>query len=195
MNCNIILDLLPLYTDGCCSDETSEEIKRHLETCKECAKIYKQMSAPIPSTVQKSVAKKNNSISKINIWKASLLQSVLLFISFGLITIGVYFEASTPTGFSNGLFALNLVVPVTGFMLSLANWYFLRLYTTAKKFSFFSFISTLALISISSIWTMNHYEFSLSYFRFAIFGICLSIFLCILSAFSSYGFAKLSGKE
>ena len=36
MNCDIIKDLLPLYIDECCSEESANEVKKHLEKCKEC---------------------------------------------------------------------------------------------------------------------------------------------------------------
>ena len=45
MNCDIIKDLLPLYIDECCSEESANEVKKHLEKCKECDKLYKNMTS------------------------------------------------------------------------------------------------------------------------------------------------------
>ncbi len=194
MKCDIINDLLPLYIDECCSEESSKEVENHLENCEKCKDLYKSLtSKQIESFEEKKPPKR---IKKINLFKASLIQSILLFVSFGLITIGVCLEASTPTGFSNGIWALNLVVPSTGFMLSLANWYFLKQYPTAKKFCFFSCLITFSLTLLAFLWTFNHYEYPIAFgIRFSVYGIFLTILFSIISAFSSYGFAKLSGKE
>lgn len=43
MNCNIIRDLLPLYRDGVCSDETIQAVEKHLETCTDCRTVYEEM--------------------------------------------------------------------------------------------------------------------------------------------------------
>jgi len=42
-NCKIIEDLLPLYTDAVCSDESRKLVEEHLEECKACrAKLTAQ---------------------------------------------------------------------------------------------------------------------------------------------------------
>ena len=43
MNCNIIQDLLPLYRDGICSDESIQAVEEHLETCTDCRIAYEEM--------------------------------------------------------------------------------------------------------------------------------------------------------
>ncbi len=43
-SCFLIKDLLPLYIDDLCSNETTEIIKNHLETCSECKKEYEQLT-------------------------------------------------------------------------------------------------------------------------------------------------------
>jgi hypothetical protein len=35
-SCDVIKDLLPLYHDGVCSEESNKFVKNHLETCNEC---------------------------------------------------------------------------------------------------------------------------------------------------------------
>ena len=39
MKCAIIKDLLPVYCDGLASDETKEEVEKHLAECDECRNI------------------------------------------------------------------------------------------------------------------------------------------------------------
>ena len=36
LSCNIILDLLPLYYDQVCSDETKALVEEHLSSCESC---------------------------------------------------------------------------------------------------------------------------------------------------------------
>ena len=126
MNCNIVKDLIPLYIDGCCSAESEKVVEEHIRDCYDCKRLLEDMKS---SSDIITVSESPKTFSKLNDWKASVLQSVLLFLAFGLITIGVACESATAyDDLRNGLFAINLVVPATGFMLSLANWYFVRIY-------------------------------------------------------------------
>lgn len=51
MKCCIVIDLLPGYIDGLTSEETNEEIEKHLESCTSCRTIYRQMNAGIPNEI------------------------------------------------------------------------------------------------------------------------------------------------
>lgn len=209
MDCNVVRDLIPLYIDECCSEESAIIVKEHIESCDACKKLFEDMSTP--SNVV-AASKAPTKFNKLNDWKASLLQSVLLFLSFGLITIGVSLEARTGSGLMNGFWAMNLVIPATGFMLSMANWYFVRVYKNRKRFSSFSMIVTLGITLCAYIWSGFHYEMDL----LAIFsecnfveildvmqgllflnglGIVLTIAFCILSKTLSNQYAKMLGKE
>ncbi len=197
MNCEVVKDLIPLYIDGCCSKESAREVEEHIKTCTECKVLFDDMSSP-PDVVSEAEPLKH--FSKINDWKASILQSVLLFISFALITIGVALEASLPDGFTNGMWATNLVIPSTGFMLSLANWYFVRVYKSRKRFSNCSEIATLLITLCGYIWLGFHYEWPIHYFlswlhMVGIPGILLTTLFCVLSKVLSNRYAIMLGKE
>ena len=198
MNCSIIKDLIPLYIDGCCSEESVAAVEEHVKSCKECNKLYEEMKAPSELVVNSEIPKKFN---KLNDWKASVLQSVLLFISFGLITIGVALEAQTPMGIENGFWALNLVVPATGFMLSLANWYFVRVYKSRKTFSNCSCLITVCITLCAYIWSFIHYGINMtcflsqSYMFFLAIGGLLTVIFSFLSKALSNQYAKMLGKE
>lgn len=43
-NCSLIKDLLPLYIDDLCSNESMKIIKKHLADCSECSKEYEQLT-------------------------------------------------------------------------------------------------------------------------------------------------------
>ena len=51
MKCCIVIDLLPGYIDGMTSEETNEEIEKHLNGCSSCSAVYRQMSAGIPNEI------------------------------------------------------------------------------------------------------------------------------------------------
>lgn len=187
MNCDVVKDLIPLCIDGCCSEESEKIVKEHIESCGACRKLFEDMSAPSEMIL---VSKAPVVLSKINDWKASVLQSVLLFLLFAMITIGVALEAKTPAGPMNGFWALNLVIPATGFMLSLANWYFVRLYKNRKSFSDCSFLATLGITICAYLWAWVHYNLF-----FSGIGILLAVVFCVLSKTLSNQYAKMLGKE
>ncbi len=212
MDCNVIKDLIPLYVDGCCSAETAKIAKEHIDRCDACKRFYEEMKAPVEADLPISAPTKFN---KVEERKASVLQSALLFASFAVITLGVALEAKTPSGFTNGYFAFSLVVPATGFMLSLANWYFVRLYKSRKSFSNGSLLSTVIMIFAGFAWSAYHYGANFDFFSevfgnisatdfweaagfvlsFMAVGFLASVILCILSKVLSNKFAKLLGKE
>lgn len=206
MNCNVIKDLIPLYIDECCSEETAAAVLEHTEECPSCKKMLEEMKLPVV-TAQPPTAPKT--FRRINDWKASVTQSVLLFLSFLLITVGVALEANTGVDEANGFWAFNLVIPSTGFLLSLTNWYFVRLYKSRKTFSRCCLFATMGFTLCAFVWGCFHYEinlFAISSFSeilgiipvasfFLRIGIVLTALFCIFSAAFSDEYAELLGKE
>ena len=43
LSCYVVKDLLPLMADGLTGEETSQDIKSHLETCEDCRRAYEAM--------------------------------------------------------------------------------------------------------------------------------------------------------
>ncbi|MBQ7296592.1 MAG: zf-HC2 domain-containing protein [Clostridia bacterium] len=213
MNCEIVKDLLPLYIDKCCSAESSAEIEKHLKKCDDCKIILGTMKTDLVS--EKDLATPVTPIKPINYLKASLLQTSLLFVSFALITLGVYLEAKTPSGWTNSNYAFSLVVPFAGFMLSLANWHFIRLYNSKKAFSKYSCLITLLIIVLLGLWTGFYYDFSIFDFVKMMFdaglkdtaeaalffsssyiiGLIITPILCLASKLFSAKYADFLGKE
>ena len=201
MHCEVIRDLLILYADDCCSKESKALVEEHLQSCQACRDALKEMRGVL--TITEEPAAKPAFLARVNLWKASLLQSVLLYSCFSLLVFGVFRESITPEGATNGLWAFALLIPVTGYLLSLANWYFLRLYPSRKAFSRFSLLFTGVFILLGDLWAVIHYQNALSgLFRGTahtvtpfLAGIALRIALCILSPFLADRYARLSGKE
>ena len=43
MNCKIIQDLLPLYRDEVCSQESRHAVDEHIQSCPHCAEVLREM--------------------------------------------------------------------------------------------------------------------------------------------------------
>lgn len=53
MNCKIVQDLLPLYHDGVCSEESRGAVEEHLAGCEACRQQLADMDAPLPAAAEK----------------------------------------------------------------------------------------------------------------------------------------------
>ena len=193
MDCNVIKDLLPLYVDECCSQESAKLVAEHLKTCENCYTVYSQMCEVYQPREETPKTVKLHSISD---WKASFLQSVMLFISFAVIVAGVILEGSTPLGETNGLWAVALIVPATGYLLSSASWYFLRLYKNRKAFSNGACVATIVVTALGYVWAALHYEGAILLTSPLVWiGAALSAVSCVLSKVLSDRYALLLGRE
>ena len=54
--CHVVRDLLPLYIDGLTGEQTSRDIRTHLDGCEDCSKQYKAMTAGPDLTADKASA-------------------------------------------------------------------------------------------------------------------------------------------
>ena len=81
--CKIIEDLLPLYEEGICSEETREAIEQHLNECERCKNLYKGMQEipMIKFESQKSVQDKamKKGLKKIKKhWWVSIIIAIMI---------------------------------------------------------------------------------------------------------------------
>ena len=44
--CEVIADLLPLYSDGACSEQSAALVEEHICSCEKCKKALADMSEP-----------------------------------------------------------------------------------------------------------------------------------------------------
>lgn len=68
--CNVIRDLLPLFYDGVCSEESAEIVRAHLAECAECRKVFEEISSredmELPAAIDGNVElKKAASLQKL----------------------------------------------------------------------------------------------------------------------------------
>lgn len=152
-------------------------------------------------------------LKKSNDWSAAVMQSGLLIVSFVIIAVGVVLEHDTPYGLMNGFWALSLVAPATGFLLSLTNWHFVGLYKSRKSFSNYSMLVTVGITVCAYLWTWYHYKIilfekiyvglfdnAIEKFLGAAFycgglGYILTVVFCVLSKLLASKYAALLGKE
>lgn len=190
MDCAVIRDLIPLYLDDCCSEESRGLVEAHLALCPSCRALCSRLrvsTPPLPVPPARP--------DRVRAWRASILQSLLLFASFALLTVGVALEAATPAGDGNGRWALLLAAPAAGLLLSLANWYFVPLYQSRRRFSTASFLISLG-ISLGAFFLFGlHYGFAV--YRLSAFplGLLLTAALSALSGLLSRRYAGMLGKE
>lgn len=53
MKCEIIRDLIPLYLDKVCSEDSRKLVEEHLEECSECRKYMKELETELEAVKQK----------------------------------------------------------------------------------------------------------------------------------------------
>ena len=47
LECYVVRDLLPLYIDKACSQETTKDVEEHLNTCEKCRKLCDEMNSEV----------------------------------------------------------------------------------------------------------------------------------------------------
>lgn len=79
--CDIVMDLLPLYVDGVCSEESKKIVEEHLKHCEECKQFLENMQTEV--NVSKDTKQRETDIRilkkmKKRIWIERLVLSVVV---------------------------------------------------------------------------------------------------------------------
>lgn len=101
--CAIIKDLLPLYTDGVCSEESRQAVMEHLKDCACCRKEYEKMEQyaaqtrnHYPSEVKSTAFIGTDSLVKVHrelLFKRILTAAVAALLVIGLVAgSGIYMK-------------------------------------------------------------------------------------------------------
>ncbi|MBO4456663.1 MAG: zf-HC2 domain-containing protein [Butyrivibrio sp.] len=83
--CDLIADLLPIYMDKKCCDDTRKFVEDHIKSCDECREMYDAMAREIP-TVESSQKKKKLRLSPVS--KMALV--VLAYWAFVVVALIIY---------------------------------------------------------------------------------------------------------
>lgn len=85
MKCEIIRDLLPVYCDGLASDETVEEVEKHLAGCADCKNVYENMKSAVPEIPRPDI----QPMKKVRKSLRLRLALVIMILTTGILT-GAY---------------------------------------------------------------------------------------------------------
>lgn len=96
-NCNIINDLLPLYLDNLCSEESKQMIEEHLKSCKECQKTLNYMKNDFTITEDTDARIIKKVKQRIRIEKFAIAFAVFFVLLNVLIIGGSYVIANQTT--------------------------------------------------------------------------------------------------
>lgn len=99
--CEIINDLLPLYIDNVCSDESKQLVEEHLKICNNCRKEYELLlnDAPVPSNTDDTIIRKIK--HRLHIEKIIVGFSVAIILFLFLGTAAVIGTTHLLNGYSN----------------------------------------------------------------------------------------------
>lgn len=81
MNCEIVQDLLPLYHDRVCSEESRRAVEEHLEGCGACRQLLADMDTPLPAAEKKKTEEDAAVVERIarewrRLWRRTFLTGV-----------------------------------------------------------------------------------------------------------------------
>lgn len=95
MKCEIIRDLLPLYVDGACSEESRKAVEEHIAGCEACRQELGKMKRSVDlDVVEEEVELLKEGKRSIEVKARSKLESTLILVNFImnilLIVVAIY---------------------------------------------------------------------------------------------------------
>lgn len=89
--CKLIQDLLPLYHDGVCSDESREIIEEHLTNCAECSGILKEIRSAESVDIPVENSRGDQMADSLKKIKRRILRKQIIIAAAALFTAAVLF--------------------------------------------------------------------------------------------------------
>lgn len=89
MNCNIIKDLIPLCSEGLCSEESENQIKEHIKDCEKCRLLYEKAPQSEISELETEAPPQNNIFKKVNkkLKRHRIIDVILILLIAGIICV------------------------------------------------------------------------------------------------------------
>ncbi len=136
MDCKIIIDLLPAYAEGKCSEDTARLVREHLQSCAECRAALERLGAR----------------------KAKMRTSALVFFIALAVISAAYFVSDVygelyqarHSYIGKGIYGYS-VIPSAAFILSFINWCFENKYKSPSRFALTNVLMTAAVSFIGYI--------------------------------------------
>ena len=60
ISCNVCKDLLPIYVDKLCSEESEQLVENHLSGCEDCRNTYEAIKFPCQKLMKKRKTKRTS---------------------------------------------------------------------------------------------------------------------------------------
>ena len=83
----IIKDLLPLYHDGVCSEDSKKAVEEHLLQCENCQAELSSMSTFVVPQKEQNIAEAHEIRQLSKRWKKGMVKSALKGVMFTILTI------------------------------------------------------------------------------------------------------------
>ena len=88
ISCGIIKDLLPLYIDGVCGDESKAAVEEHIGVCETCRAELQAMREQLPINGEaQNIKEAETMINLSKRWKKGMIKSLLKGALFAALTI------------------------------------------------------------------------------------------------------------
>lgn len=90
LNCAIVKDLLPLYADDLCSDETTEAVRAHLAECDDCRRAYEAGTVAVTpaETADETPVKPFRKVRRVITKRVAIIAACVTLVA--AISIGTY---------------------------------------------------------------------------------------------------------
>ena len=92
-NCDMIRDLLPLYADGVCSEESRKYVNEHLASCPECTDMLQKMNQKVAVSAEHDISAVKKIKKRISLGKIAAITVSVILLAGGL--FGGYIWAVT----------------------------------------------------------------------------------------------------
>lgn len=116
MNCDIIKDLLPLYCDGVCSDQTSKAVEEHIASCSACRSLLDEMRQnpvmpePVQAQAQQEAKVLQGVKRKFSLRRRLSVLAVALVAMVALVALTASSDIENPITYQEGMVAAKLAV-------------------------------------------------------------------------------------
>ena len=88
MSCEMIKDLLPLYLDGVCSNDSKSAVEEHLAVCENCKAELQAMQSSLPiKTAERNLSEAEAVINLSKKWRKGMMKSLLKGILIALLAV------------------------------------------------------------------------------------------------------------
>ncbi len=101
LKCHIVRDLFPNYIEKLTSEETNQEIRKHLEECPQCRNEYGVINKPIPEIIQEELENNKQEVNYLKKYSKKMKRTfkvigVLVFAIIVILAYGFYLFSGGP---------------------------------------------------------------------------------------------------